>query len=226
MKKLFLLLIIILCVFQKNFAQNNAFVCGHYYDSAYMDTLKGRNIQFSQQFLDSIQRFKVIKYYQSFPSINISSLKSMITFICPPENAQEFANYLQTYESSAFTDVYFELPVVRNVESVPYVPIDYYWNRSRIFFTNYYGNVPLDYMWHLKIIQADYAWTITQGDPNIKIGIIDRGFNNFHPDLVGKINTYDPFDNSIICNPYEESHGTEVACIAAGNTDESNGWWF
>ena len=42
--------------------------------------------------------------------------------------------------------------------------------------------------------------------------------------MIGKINTYDPFDNSIINTPSLESHGTEVSCIAAGNTDESNGW--
>lgn len=173
MKKLILLIIFFLCVFSKNYAQNNAYVCGHYYNSAYMDTLKGNTIQFPKQFLDSIQRFNIIKYYQSFPSIKNSSLNSMITFICPQENAEEFANYLQTYESSTFTDVYFELPIVRNLESVPYVPVDYYWNLSRVCNTNYYGPVPLDFMWHLKIIQADYAWTITKGESNIKIGFID-----------------------------------------------------
>lgn len=146
MKKLILLIICVLWIFQKNFAQNNAYVCGHYYDIAYMDTLKGKNIQFSQKFLDSIQRFNIIKYYQSFPSSNKSSLKTMITFICSPGNAEEFANYLQTYESSSFTDVYFELPIVTNVESDPYVPIDHYWDLSRVCTTNYYGAVNLDYM--------------------------------------------------------------------------------
>jgi|GEM_PF-3489676 len=186
MKKVILILYLILCLLPKDFAQDYAYVTGHYYDHAYLDTLKGNNIQFSQKFLNSIQRFEIVKYYQSFPNSKNPILKSLITFLCPPENAEEFANYLQISETSAFTDVDFELPFVTNTESVPFVPADYYWDKSRFCITTYYDSVSIDYMWHLKIIQADYAWTITTGNPNIKIAIIDQGYNNFHPDLIGK----------------------------------------
>ena len=122
------ILFLIFCVFllPKLFAQNNALVCGSYYNTSYMDTLKGKSIQFPPEFMDSIQRFNVISYYQSFPSIKDLSLKSWITFICPLEKAEEFANYLITNESNVFSDVFFELPVVRNREAIPYVPMDYY----------------------------------------------------------------------------------------------------
>lgn len=209
----------------KLFSQDNAVVCGKYYNISYMDTLNGKSIQFPQEFMDSIQKFNIISYYQSYPSINKTFLKSWITFVCSVEKAEEFANYLQTYESSVFSEVYFELPVDRRFDNVPYVPIDYYWDKSRVINTSYYQAVPLDFMWHLKIIQADYAWNITKGDPNIKIAIIDEGFNRYHPDLINKINFNDPFDNSDIIdtNVNAKSHGTRVACLAAGETDDNLG---
>ena len=157
-----------------------------------------------------------------------SSLKSWIHFKCPIDKAEEFANYLQNYWSSLFIEVDYEIPDTIELE---YDPIDYYWDKNRSIFSNLYGTEPLDYMWHLKIIDADLAWNITHGDPNIKIGVLDYGFDCFHPDLVNKINTFDPYEHNssdplsgFLHNPSLGTHGTAVACLAAGKTDENVGW--
>ncbi len=61
---------------------------------------------------------------------------------------------------------------------------------------NYYpSHTPDDYHllypelgnnWALDLINAEQAWDYTQGDPNIKIGIPEKGFLYTHPDLIKK----------------------------------------
>src|SRR5262245_40956632 len=36
-------------------------------------------------------------------------------------------------------------------------------------------------------INLDEAWQITKGDPKIVVGVIDNGFDFFHPDLKGQV---------------------------------------
>ncbi len=91
------------------------------------------------------------------------------------------------------------------------------------FFTpNDYPLYPLhwsqDYR-QLDIVNAQKAWNITKGDTAIKIAIIEpnNGYDIYHPDLVNQIsymhgNVYDP-------NYVENLHGTALAGMAAGETD-------
>jgi subtilisin family serine protease len=41
--------------------------------------------------------------------------------------------------------------------------------------------------YYLKLIQAEKAWDISQGDTNVVIGIVDTGVDWFHPDLYANI---------------------------------------
>jgi len=68
------------------------------------------------------------------------------------------------------------------------------------------------------LINAPAAWDITTGDPNIRIGISDDNFYRTQEDLAAKIN----LDNAY---PYYggSSHGTAVAVLAGGNTNNGVG---
>ena len=225
------------------FTQNYADVSANYRDTAYMDTLNGRKIQFPQQFLDSIKKFDVKSYRQSFPSSGVSALRSWIIFTCPIEKAEELATYLQTYETSLFTEIHYYMPPSTQSPKFEFNPIDYYWNKSRVIYPPLYNYVPdtLDYLWHLKKIQADLAWDITRGDSSIKIAILDCGYNVLHPDIFPKLNFLDPYEEElfdwndpnntqehfktiILHDTTIDQHGTKVTCTAAGNTNEPNGW--
>jgi len=84
----------------------------------------------------------------------------------------------------------------------------------------------------LKLVHADEAFDITQGDPNILIGILDTGFDVSHDELenkIAKILDCD-FSSSTLetqCSEIDEypegannlSHGTSVAGAAAADTD-------
>lgn len=68
------------------------------------------------------------------------------------------------------------------------------------------------------LINAPAAWAITTGDTNIRVGITDDGFRKTQEDLAGKI-VYD--SGPVSASGY--SHGTAVAILAAGNTNNGAG---
>jgi subtilisin family serine protease len=75
-----------------------------------------------------------------------------------------------------------------------------------------------DWLWYLDKIQADQAWNITKGNPNVKIAVIDNGVDPNHPDIIGKINpSYDFYTGGAFT---VEDHGTSVVSLLAGETVE------
>ncbi|HBX52557.1 MAG: hypothetical protein A2275_09720 [Bacteroidetes bacterium RIFOXYA12_FULL_35_11] len=110
-------------------------------------------------------------------------------------------------------DVFLNYKKIENENIAMYDPIDGMWQD--------HAN---DWLWHLKKIQADLAWNITRGNPNIKIAVIDTEFDITHPDLSTKIfPSFDPYDNiAYDCTP-TNVHGTYVASFVAGETTEQGG---
>ncbi|WP_222918767.1 S8 family serine peptidase [Natrinema sp. SYSU A 869] len=80
-------------------------------------------------------------------------------------------------------------------------------------------------------VNAPEAWETTLGDPDVTISIVDQGVQYDHPDLSGNMDRSvsnggsDFVDND--GDPYpvsaSENHGTHVAGIAAGGTDNGTG---
>jgi hypothetical protein len=96
---------------------------------------------------------------------------------------------------------------------------------SGIEFGPEYGTMaePNDYTatfnenWALDLISANDAWTYTTGDANVTIGVSDMNFYANHEELEGKVTYYDA------SNSLPKNHGTAVAVIAAGNTNNEVG---
>ncbi len=94
--------------------------------------------------------------------------------------------------------------VITAIERAPeyktlYVPNDY----TAAFSSNY----------ALELIKAPQAWNITHSNASIIVGISDENLNPNHEELAGKLSYYD------IHNTLPNEHGTAVAIIAAGKTD-------
>ncbi|MEL6538118.1 MAG: S8 family serine peptidase, partial [Bacteroidota bacterium] len=80
----------------------------------------------------------------------------------------------------------------------------------------------LDATWHLDLIGAKDAWDITTGDPNVFLGICElkgSGIDLQHPEVKDKIVRHlDYWPNNL-----SNVHGTAVAALAAGDTDNGEG---
>ena len=73
-------------------------------------------------------------------------------------------------------------------------------------------------------IKATQAWTITTGNPNIKIAILDSGTDLTHPDLTGNLlQGYDAVGGNNNGNQSGVGHGTACAGIAAARGNNSRG---
>lgn len=117
-------------------------------------------------------------------------------------------------------------PALEYVEKVPLERVSYLPNDSL------YGlyNGPQNWNWHLELIQAELAWNITKGNPEVVVGIVDNAVWVDHPDLAGKIvaqrdviygvNNANPPGTG---NPGEWSHGTHVAGLVGGASDNNIG---
>lgn len=69
----------------------------------------------------------------------------------------------------------------------------------------------------LNMIGAQHAWSITEGDSNVVIAISDQNYYYTHEELIGKVKYIDT------TNMQARNHGTAVAVMAAGNTNNSLG---
>jgi subtilisin family serine protease len=85
------------------------------------------------------------------------------------------------------------------------------------------------YQWDMDMIQATYAWSLTQGG-QAKIAIIDTGVDLQHPDLPSSKVVYQESDVNGVTSTATgaaqdtNGHGTNVAGIAAANTNDGIGF--
>ena len=101
--------------------------------------------------------------------------------------------------------------------------------------------------YYLKLVQAYEGWTVEKGDTNVVVAILDTGFGLTHEELSTKVkhNYSDPVDgfdndgdgyidnfsgwdfadkdNNVFDDTPWKGHGTGVAAVAAGATDNGKG---
>ena len=90
-------------------------------------------------------------------------------------NEGELKNILENQTNGLFAFI-SQVPV----EEYNYEPEDVFWHYNK------------RWVWYLSKIQADSAWELTLGNPQIKIGIIDNCIDIEHPDFASQ--TYPYFD--------------------------------
>lgn len=142
--------------------------------------------------------------------ISVNSLNGFVQVL--PNSKSE--NLQNVYEVSFLgneldvTNSLSKLPFIGLVENAPnyqvlYAPNDY----TLAFATNY----------ALDLIHAQGAWDLSHGSDSVVIAISDQNFYQHHEELEGKIVYYDS------TNLTTATHGTAVAIVAAGNTDNGVG---
>lgn len=83
--------------------------------------------------------------------------------------------------------------------------------------------------WYFAPIDAEGAWAVSTGNPDVIIAVVDNGFDSSHPEFEGRIfETYNVLthDSSvwpIVTEDGVSAHGTHVAATVAGNCNNGTG---
>ena len=120
----------------------------------------------------------------------------------------------KVYEFSCQCDeveLYASMHKVSDVSGIEYGPKYETLNEPDDYslFQNFNNNTTSS--WHLDLIWAQAAWDVTHG--TVPVAISDQNYFVNHEDLVGKVLHYDGTNTS------SQGHGTAVATLAGGNTD-------
>lgn len=134
-------------------------------------------------------------FYKAFPKSKQRRLQNVYEFECTCDE----------------TELYTALHKVPGLSGIEYAPKYETLELPNDYTSVFAGN------WALDLIGAQTAWTYTTGDSSINIAISDQNYYINHEELTGKVTYY---DNTNTCN---KTHGTAVATIAAGNTNNSVG---
>lgn len=155
-------------------------------------------------------KYNLTEFRQLYPS---SKRKELLKYyILETDRYKELQKELKEKFSDKFSKIYeFKEP------KTLYIPNDY--GYCIINGCDSLRNVGLTY---LELIHAPQAWEITQGNPNVIIGMIDNHVLVDHEDLAGKI--YKVYDENLRSSfPLNPDHGTLVAGILAANTNNNKG---
>ena len=149
------------------------------------------------------KKFKVISYRQSFPNAKNIELQNFYEIhLSEKVNIDSFENLLKSQKS--FDAIYrsdYYVPACDNPVSI---------NDAWIV-NNLINNDALD------LLNAQCAWTITKGNSDIIVAVIDTEFETIHEDM---INT---FVSTVGTQTYPMNHGTSVSSCVATGTNNNKG---
>jgi len=78
---------------------------------------------------------------------------------------------------------------------------------------------------NLKVMHAAAAWSVTRGDPGLRVAVLDTAVDTSHPDLAGKVDLAPPdflSNNPLLClTSPDAAHGTHVTGILAASTNNA-----
>jgi len=170
--------------------------------------VSGQSIWATAENIDQVKTSEEFYYFNEEFNLNITK---------PLSNSRQ-SHLQQVYEISCNCDVvdlYVAMHKVPGLTGIEYGP-----NYETLvepndysLFQNFNNNTTSS--WHLDLIWAQAAWDVTHG--TTPIAISDQNYWSNHEDLVGKILYYDT------TNTLSQGHGTAVATLAAGNTDNGVG---
>jgi len=174
-------------------AQNSA-VWARIYDDVQMPSVlpNGTIGATNGTFASALNQVGVTHVAQALPNSKNEQLLNVVSFEC-------------ACDENTLTQTLRNFPnLVAEIERAPeyhtlYVPNDYH----AAFGSNY----------ALDLIKAPQAWDLSHSSSAFVVGISDENLNPSHEELAGKITYYDS-NNSL-----SPDHGTAVASLAAGNTE-------
>lgn len=166
-------------------------------DKSIVPSMKGENLNSADvNFNNVIQTLNIVAVNKAFPASKSELLQNVYEITCKCNQTDLYAELVNKVK--ALTNV----EIAPNYETLS-LPNDYTMN-----FSNDYA---------LNLIGGPKAWETTKGSEDVIIGISDQNFESNHEELYGKVVHYDS------TNKESRTHGTAVAILAAGKTDNAVG---
>ncbi len=156
-------------------------------------------------------------------SIEYQTLNNQLNFqISQPLSNSRQEKLHQVFEFSCndcdVVDLYASMHKVPGVKKIEYGPVYETLVEPDDYSLFQHGSLPgITSDWHLDLINAQTAWQFTQGSSDVSIAVSDQNYYPNHEELVGKITYYDA------TNTATRTHGTAVATLIAGNTNNTIG---
>ncbi len=173
--------------------------------SSYTFSQKTKSIWAYVENIESLKKSELLKDLDERFSLSINR---------PLSNSRnEYLNKVYEFscECDDVVELYAEAHKVKGMDKIQYGPKYETLNEPDDYslYQNFNNNTFSS--WHLDLIWAQAAWDVTHG--TVPIAISDQNYFTNHEDLVGKILHYDNTNTS------SQGHGTAVAVMAAGNTN-------
>jgi len=124
---------------------------------------------------------------------------------------QDLQNVYQIEADCDVVDLYAAMHKVPGLSGIVYGPTYETLEQPNDYTATFSEN------WALDLINAPGAWNASTGNADVNIAISDMNFYVNHEELTGKVTYYNE------SNTLPKNHGTAVATIAAGNTDNGIG---
>ena len=160
---------------------NPGYIDGHLYfkfNDDYNFRIKvneNTSIDFDQmpaEFTEMFERYGVTLITRPLYAFNDPKLERIIRLeFTDAQNIRLFIKELEMLED------------VEYAEMVPYCTSKVTYNDPYYTSSTYQGVIPINYKWHLEMINAPQAWGIQQGSSSIKVAIVDNAVWGNHPDL-------------------------------------------
>lgn len=167
---------------------------------------------------DLIDEYEITELVMPFLSARCDVLQR--TFRMDFTNIHEIYNLIRVLEDN---------PDIEYAEPAPWFFISDYPNDPL------YGDVSGGFLggsaqanWHLDLINAEQAWTVSEGSEDIIVAVLDNAIYIDHPDLVNKVVAAVDLANggnnpNPPSNTYIWSHGTHAAGLVGAETDNGIG---
>jgi hypothetical protein len=160
----------------------------------------------------TVENIDKIRESNEFKSTFINLHADLVFYKAFPKSKQRNLQNVYEFECTCNeTELYAALHNVPGISGIEYAP-KYETLQSPDDYTATFSS-----NWALDLINANGAWFITTGNQAVNIAISDQNYYVNHEELSGKVTYYDATNTST------KTHGTAVATIAAGNTNNSVG---
>lgn len=172
-------------------------------------TLKTAFLEFERN--QSLQQMERL-YVEAIPNDTIRYNKKGEAVVIH-DRSKRYKLVFEDIQSLKVIREHFDVPNVRYVEQPP------------VFYTtsNYPNDPYFDNQWTHKILESDKVFDITEGDPNIVIGISDgwstSSAGGVHEEMDGRVIAYE--HGKWVNTTY--SHGPRITLIAAATTNNNTG---